>query len=167
MTETQDPLGPADDDADIVQGSPSGTGEGWIRVQSAADQENAAPPRSRYCLPKCVETACSCPRSSSDWVTWDLGSCSRLRANLQSQFGSLESLPNIRLLYIDSNVDAAQAARGLYGAPLRPPEILHTRLNRPSHYLRSKEGRARIDSWFNPKMLYRIPRNLQTTGLRA
>jgi len=168
MTVAQEPPGPADDDAEVALESPSGNGEGWIRVQSAADQENAAPPPITLLPPEVRGDGVLVPALVIGLGHLGLGVLQRLRANLQSQFGSLESLPNIRLLYIDSDVDAArQAARGLYGAPLRPAEILQTRLNRPSHYLRSKEGRARIDSWFNPKMLYRIPRNLQTTGLRA
>ena len=37
----------------------------------------------------------------------------------------------------------------------------------PSHYLKPRfTGRTLTDGWLDPAMLYRIPRNLQTTGLR-
>src|SRR5262249_1274614 len=49
---------------------------------------------------------------------------------------------------------------------LSATEVLQTRLNRPSHYLRAYKGRACLESWFDLKMLYRIPRNPTTTGLR-
>src|SRR5207244_3393341 len=42
-----------------------------------------------------------------------------------------------------------------------------TRLNRPSHYLRPRDGRPALDSWLDPKMLYRIPRTQTTAGCRA
>ena len=40
-------------------------------------------------------------------------------------------------------------------------------LNRPSHYLKPRDGRPDIESWLNPRMLYRIPRSQVTTGVRA
>jgi hypothetical protein len=43
-------------------------------------------------------------------------------------------------------------------------DFLLARLNRPSHYMKKKN---RMGGWFDPKMLYRIPRNALTTGLRA
>jgi eukaryotic-like serine/threonine-protein kinase len=92
----------------------------------------------------------------------------RLKAALQEQQGSVDALPQIRLLYLDADPAAPrEAAQKGVGAPLAPNEVLQARLNRPSYYLRSHEGRARVDSWFNTKMLYRIPRNLATTGCRA
>src|SRR5262249_44088250 len=40
-------------------------------------------------------------------------------------------------------------------------------LNRPSHYLRPVAGKTVLDGWFNPKLIYRIPRNPLTTGMRC
>ena len=77
-------------------------------------------------------------------------------------------VPNIRLLHIDTDPAIVREAAGERGnAGLGSSEFLITRLNRPSHYLKPRDGRASIDSWFNPKMLYRIPRNQLTTGLRV
>ncbi len=93
----------------------------------------------------------------------------RLRQALYEQFGSLEALPNIRFLYLDTDPEAPRLATlGRQGEALSPNEVLLAKLNRPSYYLRSQQdGRVRIDSWFEMKTLYRIPRNLVTTGLRA
>lgn len=71
----------------------------------------------------------------------------------------------LRVLHIDTDPDAArQATTGDPAALMIPGDFLLAKLNRPSHYLKSK---TRMSGWFNPKMLYRIPRNLVTTGLRV
>ena len=46
-------------------------------------------------------------------------------------------------------------------------EVLLAPLNRPSHYLKPRDGRPPLDKWLNPRMLYRIPRSQVTTGVRA
>src|SRR5207253_8638926 len=70
--------------------------------------------------------------------------------------------------HIDTDPDVLRTAtHGTSGATLAAHEVLLARLNRPSHYLKPRDGRVRIDSWFNPKMLYCIPRSQVTTGLRA
>ncbi len=92
-----------------------------------------------------------------------------LREAVLDNFGAVSALPNLRFLYIDSDPDAVQAAthdeRG--AAAFEPAEAFLARLNRPSHYLKPRDGRMAVDSWFNPKLLYRIPRNPVTTGIRA
>src|SRR5258708_81800 len=57
--------------------------------------------------------------------------------------------------------------KGLGRSPLALYEALPARLNRPSHYLKSRDGRNQLDSWIDPEMVYRIPRTQLTTGLRA
>jgi serine/threonine protein kinase len=97
-----------------------------------------------------------------------LGVLQQLRKRLHEQFGGFEALPCLRTLYIDTNALAfEEAGRARTPAPICPTEFHLAKLNRPSHYLRSPEIRARLDPWFNTKLLYRIPRNLTTTGLRA
>jgi serine/threonine protein kinase len=139
----------------------------WIRIHEAAGpkrQETAAAPA----LP---------PEIQGDGVLFpalviglgELGRevLQRLRAYLQERFGPPDALPNIRLLYVDTDPEAPfLAAKADHGAPLGPQEVLLAKLNRPSHYLKSHDGRARIDGWFSPKMLYRIPRSLVTSGMR-
>ena len=66
--------------------------------------------------------------------------------------------------------DIMKQLREIYGEPshpLTPGELLLTPLNRPSHYLRPQPGRISVESWINPRMLYRIPREQMTTGIRA
>lgn len=90
----------------------------------------------------------------------------RLREGLCDRFGSLDPVPNIRLLYMDTDAETiAATVRAGGGAALSGPEVLHVRLNRPSHFHKAKEG---LDlSWIDMQMLYRMPRNQTTAGLRC
>jgi hypothetical protein len=97
-----------------------------------------------------------------------LAAVQRLRERLHERFGSLEAVPNIRTLYLDTDPQAPRrAAEGSPAAALTGAEVILARLHRPSHYLRSQRGRAIMDACFDPHMLYRIPRSQVTTGLRA
>ena len=88
----------------------------------------------------------------------------RLREALGAQFGPPDVTPHLRLLYLDTDPDEVKAAaRG----PAGFVESLLLRLNRPSHYLKPRDGRPDVTSWLDPKMLYRIPRTLRTAGFRA
>lgn len=91
-----------------------------------------------------------------------------LGETLHERFGSTQALPNLRLLYLDTDAEAMQSAlHGEDAASFHPGETFLARLNRPSHYLKGGAGRPTIESWFNTKLLYRIPRNPLTTGIRA
>ncbi|HEV3235420.1 MAG TPA: tubulin-like doman-containing protein, partial [Gemmataceae bacterium] len=91
-----------------------------------------------------------------------------LRMLVSEHFGSNDPLANLRYLYIDSDPDASRQATKASGPiALSTNEVLLTRLNRPSHYLKPRDGRTVVDSWIDPQMLYRIPRSQLTTGLRA
>jgi len=102
-----------------------------------------------------------------------LGVLQRLRETLAERFGTLESLPHFRLLYIDTDPDGIGAAlRGTAAAALQPSEVMLARLNRPSHYIKPRDvhtsgGAPAISTWLNPQILYRIPRNQLTGGVRA
>src|SRR5439155_1743011 len=79
-----------------------------------------------------------------------------LRQEVQENFGSPASLPNIGLMYLDTDPDGPTAAtRPTQGAALTPSEVQLARLNRAIHYQKPREGRPRIDIWFNTNMLYR------------
>src|SRR5207302_113769 len=92
----------------------------------------------------------------------------RLRENVHETLGAVDALPNIRWLYIDTDPEALRlAANADTGWALGPTETVPARLNRPSHYLRGSSGRPSLETWFDLKMLYRIPRNTVTTGLRV
>jgi hypothetical protein len=91
----------------------------------------------------------------------------RLRECFRQTFGAVDALPNIHWLHVDTDPAAQRLTAGDGAGPaLSSAEILQTRLNRPSHYLRAYKSQPRLESWFDLKMLYRIPRNPATTGLR-
>ena len=95
----------------------------------------------------------------------------RLRYDLAERFGQPEMLSIVQSLYVDTDPDDLAAAEKTdavrrLGA-LRGDEIFPAKLQRASHYLKPRfTGRTLTDGWLDPAMLYRIPRNLQTTGLR-
>ena len=92
----------------------------------------------------------------------------QLRANLHDRCGPADFLPQLRLLYIDTDPEVGpQATEGPANAVLEEREVLIARLNRPSHYLKTVRNRATLDSWLNLAMICRLPRNQVTTeGLR-
>lgn len=100
----------------------------------------------------------------------------RLKHELDLRLGGLERLPHLRLLVLDTDPEVIRAAtRGCSGNGVSPVEggrlsetnLLLAPLNRPSHYLKPREGRPDVESWLHTRMLYRIPRSLVTTGVRA
>jgi serine/threonine protein kinase len=89
----------------------------------------------------------------------------QLRLDLQARFGSLQTLTHIRLLSLDTDPEALPLP-GLHS--MAGEEFLMTaKLNRPARYLRPKDNLPPIDSWLDQNILYRMPRNLMTTGIRA
>ncbi|HEV3436283.1 MAG TPA: tubulin-like doman-containing protein, partial [Gemmata sp.] len=95
----------------------------------------------------------------------------RFRFDLTEQFGQPEMTPLFRTLFIDTDPDALdEATRGRPFdrlAALRPADIFAARLNRAAHYMKPRlYGRSVIHGWFDPQLLYRIPRAPQTMGLR-
>lgn len=90
-----------------------------------------------------------------------------LRQALVERFGTLQALPNLRMIYVDTDPDAAQALHNEGPAAPGITDTVVARLNRATHYMRPGTGRPSVESWFNTKLLYRIPRNPTTTGMRA
>jgi serine/threonine protein kinase len=80
-----------------------------------------------------------------------------LRQQIQQQFGSLEATPHISFLAIDTDPETA----------IEPDHVLTVRLNRPSRYLRPRDTMPPLEDWLDTKLIYRIPRSLVTTGVRA
>ncbi|MBV9124195.1 MAG: protein kinase [Planctomycetes bacterium] len=92
----------------------------------------------------------------------------QLHGLLQERFGQRETLAHLRLLYLDTDPETVQTtSQGNANAGLLSREVVLARLNRASHYLKSREGRPRIDTWFNTNILYRIQRSQVTGGLRT
>ncbi|MCS7044933.1 MAG: protein kinase [Gemmataceae bacterium] len=93
-----------------------------------------------------------------------------LRRTISHEFGHADALPHVRLVGIDTDPDAVQSAgKGEPHAALRPHELLLARLKRPSHYLqlRDRDGKLPTDSWLNNKLIYRMPKQPSSPGLRA
>lgn len=91
----------------------------------------------------------------------------RLREQLHVHVAPLPQLPNVRSLLIDTDPEVIRlATRGRPETSLTPGDVHLAPLNRPSHYLKPRDGRPPLDSWLNPRTLYRIPRSQLTTGLR-
>ncbi len=93
----------------------------------------------------------------------------RFRRQVVDRYGSFERLGHLRLICIDTDPDTLQSATSANNAsPLTPSEIVSMPLNRAGHYLKPRRnGRSIIEGWFDPQLLYRIPRNAQTLGLRS
>jgi hypothetical protein len=94
----------------------------------------------------------------------------RLRRETRSRFTTDAAASALRLLYMDTDLDAVRdAVRGSLSS-LAPDEVFGIKLNRPSHYLKPKDSRdtrPALDGWFDPQMLYRITRAQRTGGVRA
>jgi eukaryotic-like serine/threonine-protein kinase len=91
----------------------------------------------------------------------------QLRQEIRTRFGE-EAAPHIRMLCIDADPEAVPAAtQGPPASALQPYEVLLTRLHRPTHYVKPREGMPKVESWMNPRMLYRIPRTQVPAGVRA
>ncbi len=95
----------------------------------------------------------------------------RFRYELEERYGSVDHTPVVRSVYLDTDpdtLDDAQVPRPLERlAALRRQDVLEARLNRAGHYLKPRmNGRSLIEGWFDPALLYKIPRNPSTMGLR-
>lgn len=91
----------------------------------------------------------------------------QVRGALHDRFGTVDLLPNIRLLAIDTDPDAiTAAARGAKGLGLTSRELLLARLNRPGHFLKPRDGTVPFQTWLDLNLLYRIPRSQLTASLR-
>lgn len=95
----------------------------------------------------------------------------RLRFDLAARYGPAEMTPCLRTLYVDTDGDALDEARRARPADrlaaLAPTDIFPAKLNRAAHYMKPRlNGRSLIEGWFDPQLLYRIPRTPQTLGIR-
>lgn len=90
----------------------------------------------------------------------------QLRQVILDRHGSADRTPNVRILHIDTDPDAAaDAPEG--GASLAPGEVVLTRLNRSAHYLQ-RDSLPPVEQWMPPGSLYKLPRNPgAAAGVRA
>lgn len=91
----------------------------------------------------------------------------RLRKVLNQEFGHPDALPHVRFLGLDTDPETLSlVTHGDFESLLRPQETVLTRLHRASHYLKTRDSKSGFESWLNPKLLYRIPRQQNNAGLR-
>jgi eukaryotic-like serine/threonine-protein kinase len=90
----------------------------------------------------------------------------RLANAVTERFGALDQVPNLRLLAIDTDSEAIQDLTGSRSSPFDPKSVVCLRLDRPSQYGRREWG-AQLDKWLERGLLYRMPRNPATSGVRA
>jgi hypothetical protein len=152
----------------VIRAQPLAGKQGGNESAQVAARANATPPED---LADAVKDGVLFPA-----LLIGLGQCGlevlqRLRADIHDRFGSLDALPHVRWFYVDTDAEALRLARrGSARSALNPSETLLAPLNRPSHYLKARDGRdgrPRLDAWFDPQILYRIPRTQLTTGLRV
>lgn len=88
-----------------------------------------------------------------------------LRTIIRDHFGTLEQVPNVRFLYIDTDPEAGAVSASLptSSATLGAKELVLTRLNRPTHYLQH-DSLPSVDQWLPPGALYKISRNPGAAG---
>jgi hypothetical protein len=127
-------------------------------------REETPPEPLRPEPPERIGDGCLAPAVVVGIGSAGLGVLQRFRQLQFDRFAAPEHLPHLRLLYLDTDPDVAEAG----AAPLTADEVYVARLNRASHYLKPRRsGRSLIEGWFDPQVLYRIPRTPLTAGNRA
>lgn len=92
----------------------------------------------------------------------------QLRGRIATEIGFAQAIPHIRMVAIDTDAGTLQTASAAErSGQLRPQETLHARLLRPSHYIKTRDGKLPTDDWLNAKLLYRIPREQTSASVRA
>jgi len=90
----------------------------------------------------------------------------RLRAFLNERSGRT-SFPHWKWLFVDTDPETIQAATtGPRSEVFDQGEIYFARMHRPAHYLK-REGLPSPDTWMSNELLYRMPREPMTGGLRC
>ncbi|HMP01472.1 MAG TPA: tubulin-like doman-containing protein, partial [Gemmatales bacterium] len=89
----------------------------------------------------------------------------QIRQDLISRHGNLANLPHLKFFTIDTDPDAPPllAVAGVAGTE----ELINLKLNRPARYLRPRDTLPPVEQWLDTNVLYRIPRTLLTSGIRA
>ena len=100
-----------------------------------------------------------------------LGVMRQLAQEIRTRHGD-EATPHVRTLYIDTDPDGLTAAtQGKAESALAPQETLLTRLHRPTHYLKPREGLPKVESWLNthalPHPAHPIPTGMRPLGRLA
>jgi len=88
----------------------------------------------------------------------------QLKQQMDARHGSMESIPSVRLLAIDSDIEdlSRLTSMGEQGA-LSTSESIHTALKTPEFY---RDEASSSLSWLSRRWIYNIPRSQNTEGLR-
>jgi serine/threonine protein kinase len=90
----------------------------------------------------------------------------KVKERLVSRYNSMDVIPAVKLLAIDTDRNALGALRREKGnGSLNNFESLETCLRKPEGY-RGETKRKTLLSWLSRRWVYNIPRSLQTEGLR-
>ncbi len=159
----------------IALGSSGGaSGAGWAMPGTPSPRAglDTMPPPERPAPP--LETGPGCLRPT---VVIGLGYTGlqvlqRYRKLLSDRYGPASNTPLIRTVYFDTDPDALlQAANPPAYAgfeALAGEDVFAAKLQRPAYYLKPRaSGRTLVENWFDAQLLYKLPRNPVTMGLRA
>ena len=88
----------------------------------------------------------------------------RFRRMLCAEFGSLDAVPHIRFLFIDTDADEiANATNADVEGALAAEETIYARLNRPGYYLQ-REGLPPVEQWMPQGFLYKLSKDPKNSG---
>ncbi len=89
-----------------------------------------------------------------------------LKRVIAERYGSAERVPNVRILYIDTDPETGAAAPEAPGT-LTAREVIPARLNRSTHYMQ-RDALPPVEQWMPSGSLYKLPRNPgPAAGVRA
>ncbi len=89
----------------------------------------------------------------------------QLRQEWQLRYPLQDSLPHIKTYCIDTD---PQTPPMMVGTPTAASEeVIVTKLNRPTRYIRPRDTLPPVESWLDTNILYRMPRTFETNGIRA
>lgn len=91
-----------------------------------------------------------------------------LKRIIVDRYSSAERVPNVRILYIDTDPATGAAPVGPEDpAALTAREVVPAKLNRSTHYMQ-RDGLPPVEQWMPPGALYKLPRNPgPAAGVRA
>ncbi len=89
----------------------------------------------------------------------------QLRQEWQLRYPMPEGLPHIKTYCIDTD---QQIPALMVGTPTAASEeVIITKLNRPTRYIRPRDTLPPVETWLDTNILYRMPRTFETNGIRA
>lgn len=89
----------------------------------------------------------------------------QVRQDLINRHGNLANLPHLRFLTIDTDAEVPPLLQAIGMAGTE--ELITLKLNRPARYLRPRDTLPPVEQWLDTNILYRMPRTLTTSGIRA